>query len=89
MKFSHLLKFNIVPEWRKEYINYSALKKAIYAIAKAEAGEGQPHEEEGAAAEPLLGRTVGTTRVGKLPSDPFQCMVHGTWHTATNCCLPN
>jgi phosphate transporter len=30
MKFSHVLKFNTVPEWREHYINYAALKKLIY-----------------------------------------------------------
>jgi phosphate transporter len=34
MKFSHLLKFNTVPEWRDHYIHYAVLKKIIYAIAK-------------------------------------------------------
>mmetsp|Transcript_28924 Transcript_28924/g.85627 ORF Transcript_28924/g.85627 Transcript_28924/m.85627 type:complete len:470 (+) Transcript_28924:304-1713(+) len=57
MKFSHLLKFNIVPEWRKEYINYSGLKKTIYAIAKAEADGQHVFDQEDAMHEPLLGDT--------------------------------
>lgn len=31
MKFSHSLKFNVVPEWQDYYLNYPALKKVIYA----------------------------------------------------------
>lgn len=30
MKFSHSLKFNVVPEWQDHYLNYPALKKVIY-----------------------------------------------------------
>ncbi|KAG1681509.1 hypothetical protein FOA52_014015 [Chlamydomonas sp. UWO 241] len=54
MKFSHQLDFNVVPDWRKEYLNYEALKKDIYAIAKAEAGVHHAHDED----EALLGSTV-------------------------------
>ena len=32
MKFSHSLKFNAVPEWQDNYVNYPALKKVIYKL---------------------------------------------------------
>lgn len=32
MKFSHSLKFNAVPEWQDNYINYPTLKKTIYKL---------------------------------------------------------
>ncbi|CAI5757817.1 unnamed protein product [Candida verbasci] len=32
MKFSHSLKFNAVPEWRDDYLNYPTLKKIIYKL---------------------------------------------------------
>ncbi|OLY78628.1 putative transporter [Smittium mucronatum] len=34
MKFENVLKFNVVPEWTDEYINYAHLKKLIYNIEK-------------------------------------------------------
>ncbi|GFR50479.1 hypothetical protein Agub_g12739 [Astrephomene gubernaculifera] len=49
MKFTHQLKFNSVPEWREHYINYTHLKKYIYALAKKEAdlqAGGQLTDEE-------------------------------------------
>ena len=39
MKFTHVLKFNSVPEWRESYINYPLLKKLILAASTAEAYE--------------------------------------------------
>lgn len=30
MKFSQQLKFNSVPEWKEDYMNYAQLKKMIY-----------------------------------------------------------
>lgn len=39
MKFTHVLKFNSVPEWREAYINYPLLKKHILAASTAEAYE--------------------------------------------------
>lgn len=39
MKFTHVLKFNSVPEWREYYINYPLLKKLILAASTAEAYE--------------------------------------------------
>lgn len=38
MKFSSSLKFNAVPEWWDEYINYDALKKTIYQLEKQQVG---------------------------------------------------
>ncbi|KAL6453466.1 PHO87 Inorganic phosphate transporter PHO87 [Candida maltosa Xu316] len=32
MKFSHSLKFNAVPEWQDNYLNYPTLKKTIYKL---------------------------------------------------------
>jgi len=34
MKFSHSLKFNVVPEWQDDYINYTGLKKTIYQLQR-------------------------------------------------------
>lgn len=39
MKFTHVLKFNSVPEWREAYINYPLLKKLVLAASTAEAYE--------------------------------------------------
>jgi hypothetical protein len=39
MKFTHVLKFNSVPEWRESYINYPLLKKLVLAASTAEAYE--------------------------------------------------
>ncbi|AAS53999.2 AFR628Cp [Eremothecium gossypii ATCC 10895] len=36
MKFSHSLKYNAVPEWQDHYLNYSGLKKLIYALQAEE-----------------------------------------------------
>ena len=52
MKFSHQLKFNSVPEWKENYLNYSQLKKLIYQIAFAEHNEISDHPEQ----SPLLSR---------------------------------
>jgi hypothetical protein len=42
MKFTHSLKFNSVPEWRSNYINYHGLKKSLYKMT----GEiAEPHAE--------------------------------------------
>ncbi|KAI0926346.1 hypothetical protein AcV5_008835 [Taiwanofungus camphoratus] len=38
MKFSSSLKFNAVPEWWDEYIEYDSLKKFIYQLEKQQAG---------------------------------------------------
>ena len=35
MKFSHSLQFNCVPEWTEQYLNYSSLKRALYALEHA------------------------------------------------------
>lgn len=35
MKFSHSLKFNAVPEWQDQYLNYPQLKKVIYNAQQA------------------------------------------------------
>lgn len=32
MKFSHTIKLNATPEWQRYYLDYSHLKKLIYAI---------------------------------------------------------
>mmetsp|Transcript_31205 Transcript_31205/g.69392 ORF Transcript_31205/g.69392 Transcript_31205/m.69392 type:complete len:781 (-) Transcript_31205:655-2997(-) len=58
MKFSHQLKFNSVPEWREHYIKYAALKKIIYAIAKAEQDETLQTIHEDEHGHPLLQHTV-------------------------------
>jgi hypothetical protein len=39
MKFTHVLKFNSVPEWRESYLNYAQLKKLIQQASQAEATE--------------------------------------------------
>ncbi|KAK9834084.1 hypothetical protein WJX84_004625 [Apatococcus fuscideae] len=52
MKFSHQLKFNSVPEWKENYLNYSQLKKLIYQIAFAENNEISPDNPD----TPLLSR---------------------------------
>lgn len=62
MRFSHLIKFNSVPDWREHYIDYSAIKKIIYAIGKREAQEGPDprrsleidSDDEGGVNQPLL-----------------------------------
>ncbi|KAI8824531.1 SPX domain-containing protein [Fimicolochytrium jonesii] len=38
MKFSHSIQINASPEWQENYLAYSQLKKAIYAIEKAMLG---------------------------------------------------
>ena len=53
MKFSHQLKFNSVPEWKENYLNYSQLKKLIYQIAFAENNEISDHPEQ----SPLLSQS--------------------------------
>ena len=35
MKFNHSLQFNAVPEWTSKYIDYSGLKKIIYALEQS------------------------------------------------------
>ena len=52
MKFSHQLKFNAVPEWKENYLNYSQLKKLIYQIAFAENNEISDQPDQ----SPLLAR---------------------------------
>ncbi|KAI5476711.1 phosphate transporter [Pseudohyphozyma bogoriensis] len=42
MKFSHSLLFNSVPEWSSHYLNYEALKSAIYRFEKASLVAGPP-----------------------------------------------
>jgi hypothetical protein len=39
MKFTHVLKFNSVPEWREAYINYPLLKRLVLQANAAEAHE--------------------------------------------------
>lgn len=44
MKFSHSLKFNAVPEWQDNYLNYSSLKKVIYVAQQDQLENGQPQD---------------------------------------------
>lgn len=71
MKFTHVLKFNSVPEWRESYINYPLLKKLILAASTAEAYEayeGHPPErlshadEEARPRSPLLSAQTSISR---------------------------
>lgn len=39
MKFSLSLKYNAVPEWQEKYINYTGLKKTIYALQAEQLGQ--------------------------------------------------
>eukprot|EP00879_Flechtneria_rotunda_P007786 GHRR01008159.1.p1 GENE.GHRR01008159.1~~GHRR01008159.1.p1 ORF type:complete len:762 (+),score=241.90 GHRR01008159.1:161-2446(+) len=59
MKFTHVLKFNSVPEWREAYINYALLKKLILAASTAEYREAYEgltgnQDEEAGPRSPLL-----------------------------------
>lgn len=38
MKFSESLKYNAVPEWKQNYLNYSGMKTLIYALQKKKLG---------------------------------------------------
>lgn len=44
MKFSHSLKFNVVPEWQDHYLNYPALKKVIYTAQQNQLENLQPQD---------------------------------------------
>lgn len=55
MKFTHQLKFNSVPEWKEYYINYSALKKIVYAISSAEVSRPESPAADEEAQQALLG----------------------------------
>ncbi|CAK7897126.1 inorganic phosphate transporter Pho87p [[Candida] anglica] len=55
MKFEHSLKFNVVPEWQDEYVNYPALKKTIYRLQQLQLGEDiQQHQEDKTVTEVVL-----------------------------------
>ncbi|KAI9804644.1 MAG: low-affinity phosphate transporter [Piccolia ochrophora] len=53
MKFSHSIQFNAVPDWSGHYINYSNLKKLIYALEKTVNQSGNAHVPD-AESSPLL-----------------------------------
>lgn len=44
MKFSHSLKFNAVPEWQDNYLNYPTLKKVIYVAQQKQLESLQPQD---------------------------------------------
>lgn len=44
MKFSHSLKFNAVPEWQDNYLNYPALKKVIYNAQQSQLESSEPQD---------------------------------------------
>lgn len=44
MKFSHSLKFNVVPEWQDHYLNYPGLKKVIYAAQQKQLESLEPQD---------------------------------------------
>lgn len=44
MKFSHSLKFNAVPEWQDNYLNYPALKKVIYNAQQNQLENSEPQD---------------------------------------------
>lgn len=44
MKFSHSLKFNVVPEWQDHYLNYPGLKKIIYAAQQKQLESSEPQD---------------------------------------------
>lgn len=44
MKFSHSLKFNVVPEWQDHYLNYPALKKVIYTAQQDQLQNLEPQD---------------------------------------------
>ncbi|KAM9914836.1 hypothetical protein OXX69_000276 [Metschnikowia pulcherrima] len=44
MKFSHSLKFNAVPEWQDNYLNYPALKKVIYLAQQNQLENQEPND---------------------------------------------
>jgi phosphate transporter len=62
MKFTHVLKFNAVPEWKEHYINYPVLKKLLTQAHQAEAEgfyEGIPAaDEEAGSRTPLLSQAL-------------------------------
>jgi anion transporter len=64
MKFTHVLKFNSVPEWKDYYINYSALKKALYDVARAEYEQGYRGKDGRAGGPPEDASGGGTPRDG-------------------------
>lgn len=39
MKFSESLKYNAVPEWKQNYLNYSGMKTLIYSLQKKRLGQ--------------------------------------------------
>lgn len=44
MKFSHSLKFNAVPEWQDNYVNYPTLKKTIYRLQQQQLEAQNPND---------------------------------------------
>eukprot|EP00878_Enallax_costatus_P012608 GHUV01013167.1.p1 GENE.GHUV01013167.1~~GHUV01013167.1.p1 ORF type:complete len:652 (+),score=137.56 GHUV01013167.1:111-2066(+) len=67
MKFTHVLKFNSVPEWRESYINYPLLKKLILAASTAEYHEAYEglaltQDEEAGPRSPLLSAQPSLSR---------------------------
>lgn len=77
MKFTHVLKFNAVPEWKEYYINYPVLKKLIIQANSAESHElyeGVPPVDEEAAGtrSPLLHTSSSLSRQGSLSGSSRQ-----------------
>jgi tryptophan synthase/phosphate transporter len=77
MKFTHVLKFNSVPEWKDYYINYSALKKALYDVARAEYEQGY-RGKDGAASGPPEDASGGGSRDGSPDGRSFSLPVTST-----------
>ncbi|KAK6457651.1 phosphate permease [Scheffersomyces xylosifermentans] len=57
MKFSHSLKFNAVPEWQDNYVNYPALKKVVYKLQQDQLGSANA-PSDGSIPVDLVNRTT-------------------------------
>ena len=72
MKFTHVLKFNAVPEWKEHYINYPILKKLLTQAHQAESEgfyEGIPAaDEEAGSRTPLLSQSTLSRSISRQGS---------------------
>jgi hypothetical protein len=89
MKFSSLLSFNLVADWKDSYINYARLRQYVYEIARLEQqlqGAGSVPSEDGtgdyhgaaAANEPLLQRS-GSGKLQNVTPAMVGSSLAGVW----------
>lgn len=74
MKFSHSLKFNAVPEWSDNYVNYPSLKKVIYKLQQDQLSN-QP--QDGSLEMNHVNGTTVTQVVNESKSVPSQKSENG------------